>query len=346
VHDVFDDAVPGKRELEVVVDQEAAAALGLTTADVARQVRNRFQGSEATTVRRVDEDVPLMVRLPAEARGLRRSLEEAWLRAPGGRRVPFSAVARAEERQGLTKIVRSDRRRAITVLADVDVKQANALEITDRLKKRFEQRLPAAHQVDLVIKGQRLEAEASMLGLAKAFLLALMLIYLILGTQFKSFLQPLFVMIAIPFGIDGVLVGHILMGKALTFLSMMGLVATSGIVVNDSLVLVDLINRLRDEGVGVYEAAVRGSTQRLRPILLTSITTVLGLAPLAFFASGQARFLAPMAISIVFGISFSTVLTLVVIPTLYLILEDLKQVARRVLGRDSSGSRMRTDEPR
>jgi hydrophobic/amphiphilic exporter-1 (mainly G- bacteria), HAE1 family len=328
VEDVFDDAVPGKRHLEVVVDQEAAAALGLTTADVAREVRDRFQGSEATTIRRVDEDVPLMVRLPSAARGLRQSLEEAWLRTPNGGRVPFGSVARVVERQGLTKIVRSERRRAITVLAGVDNRVANALQVTERLERHFERRLPRDYGVDLKIKGQRREAEASMVGLLKAFCLALALIYLILGTQFKSFLQPLFVMAAIPFGIDGILVGHILMDKDLTFLSMMGLVATSGIVVNDSLVLVDLVNRLRAAGVSTFEAAVVGSTRRLRPILLTSITTVFGLMPLAFFASGQARFLSPMAISIVFGISFSTGLTLVVIPSLYLVLEDLKELFR------------------
>jgi multidrug efflux pump subunit AcrB len=159
-----------------------------------------------------------------------------------------------------------------------------------------------------------------------------MLIYLILGTQFKSFTQPLFVMVAIPFGIDGVLFGHIVMGHDVSFLSMMGLVAASGVVVNDSLVLVDLINRLRSDGVPTYEAAVRGSTMRLRPILMTSVTTVFGLTPLAFFASGQARFLAPMAISIVFGLVFATGLTLIVIPALYLIRDDMEQALRRVFG--------------
>lgn len=339
VQDVFDDASPGKQELEVVVDQEAAGALGLTTQTVAQQVRHRFQGLEATTVRRIDADVPLVVRYPSDARTLRQSLEDAWLTAPGGQRVPLRAVAHVRQGRGLTKISRSERRRAITVLADVDLRQANALEITNGLSRRFAKRLPQEHGVDLVVKGQRREAEASMLGLLKAFGLALMLIYLILGTQFKSFLQPLFVMVAIPFGIDGILFGHIVMGKDLTFLSMMGLVATSGIVVNDSLVLVDLVNRLRAEGRSVFEAAVQGSTMRLRPILLTSFTTVLGLTPLAFFASGQARFLAPMAISIVFGIAFGTVLTLIVIPTLYLILEDIKAATAsgvaRVLGREA-----------
>ncbi len=324
VHDVYDDSAPGKLELEVVVDQQAAGALGLSTAQVARQVRDAFQGREATTVRRIDDDVPLVVRYPLSERTLRHTLEEGWLTTPTGDKVPFGAVARVREGRGLTKVTRSGRQRAITVFADVDIRRANALEVTERLQQRFTELLPRRYGVNLEIKGQRREAEESMVGLMKALALALLLIYLILGTQFKSFAQPLFVMAAIPFGIDGILIGHLVMGKELTFLSMMGLVATSGIVVNDSLVLVDLVNRLRAGGMSTYEAAVLGSTRRLRPILLTSVTTVLGLAPLAFFASGQAKFLSPMAISIVFGIAFSTALTLVVIPTLYLILEDLK----------------------
>lgn len=331
VHDVFDDWAPGKAELEVRVDPEAGQALGLTTAAVALQVRDAFQGREATTVRRLDEDVPLVVRFPEEDRSFRRTLEELWLTTPTGAQVPFAAVAHVREGRGLAKIVRGDRRRAVTVLADVDTAKANALEVNERLRKRFEAPLRRERGVDLKIKGQRREAEESMRGLMQAFGLAVLLIYFILGTQFRSFAQPLFVMVAIPFGVDGILVGHMLLGKDLSFLSMMGLVATSGIVVNDSLVLVDLVNRLRRDGVSTLEACVRGSVRRLRPILLTSATTILGLTPLAFFASGQARFLSPMAISIVFGIGFATGLTLVMIPCLYLILEDVKGALARLL---------------
>ncbi|MEZ6183689.1 MAG: efflux RND transporter permease subunit [Planctomycetota bacterium] len=334
VQDVYDDWAPGKSELEVRIDEEAAAALGLDTRSVGLQVRNAFQGNESTTVRRFDEDVELVVRFPPSSRALRASLEDMWLTTPTGERVPFGAVARAVEGRGLSKILRSNRQRAITVLADVDVAKANAIEVTDRLQRRFERPLAQRYGVTLRIKGQRREAEKSMAGLMQGFFLSLLLIYLILGTQFKSFLQPFFVMIAIPFGIDGILVGHVLLGEDVSFMSMMGLVATSGIVVNDSLVLVDLVNQLRSQGVSTFEAAVAGSVRRLRPILLTSATTVFGLAPLAFFASGQARFLSPMAMSIVFGLLFATGLTLIVIPCLYLILEDLKRGAARLLGRE------------
>ncbi len=325
VQDVFDDSVPGKAELEVGLDLEAAHALGLSTALVGAQVRDAFRGREATKVRRRDEDVELVVRYTAEARAARATLEDLWLATPAGERVPLAAVATPREGRGLAKITRVDRRRAVTVFGDVDVRQANAIEVTDRLIEQFQGPL-AARGVALEVKGQRREAEQSMRGLLQALVLSLLLIYLILGTQFKSFAQPLFVMTAIPFGIDGILIGHMLLGHDLSFLSMMGLVATSGIVVNDSLVLVDLVNRLRRQGVPTFEAAAQASVRRLRPILLTSLTTIFGLAPLAFFASGQAKFLSPMAVSILFGIAFSTGLTLFVIPCLYVILEDLKEV--------------------
>ena len=332
VREVHDDWAPGKSELEVQVDQEAAQALGLSTADVALQVRGAFQGREATTVRRVDEDVEIVVRFPADARAERRALEELWLTTPGGQTVPFQAVARLVEGRGLARILRGERRRSITVLGDVDTARANALDVTRRLEERFEGPL-AAQGLELQVKGQRREAEQSLQGLAQALLLALVLIYFILGTQFRSFTQPVLVMLAIPFGIDGILLGHALLGVDLSFLSMMGLVATTGIVVNDSLVLVEVINQLRREGRSRLEAVVEGSARRLRPIFLTTITTVLGLAPLAFFSTGQARFLSPMAMSIVFGLSLATALTLVVIPCLYMALDDLEQAAWRRLRR-------------
>ncbi|MCA8923083.1 MAG: efflux RND transporter permease subunit [Planctomycetes bacterium] len=349
VQDVYDDWAPGKSELEVRIHEEAAAALGLDTRNVAMQIRNAFQGNESTTVRRFDEDVELVVRFPPGARSRRASLEDLWLTTPSGERVPFDAVARAVEGRGLSKILRSNRQRSITVLANVDVAKANAIEVTEQLQQRFQRSLARDYGVNLRIKGQRREAEKSMGGLIQGFFLSLLLIYFILGTQFRSFLQPFFVMVAIPFGIDGILVGHVLFGADVSFMSMMGLVATSGIVVNDSLVLVDLVNRLREEGVPTFEAAVAGSVRRLRAILLTSATTVFGLAPLAFFASGQAKFLSPMAMSIVFGLLFATGLTLVVIPCLYLILEDLKRASARLLGRapaaDSPPSAIHASSP-
>jgi len=162
--------------------------------------------------------------------------------------------------------------------------------------------------------------------------MAILLIYFILGTLFRSFIQPLVVMAAIPFALDGVVIGHLVMGEALTFLSMIGLVALIGVVVNDSLIMVDFINRARATGAARDAAILESGVARLRPILLTTATTVGGLAPLAFFATGQAKFLAPMAISVVWGLSFATILTLVLIPCLYAIMDDIVVFARRMAG--------------
>ncbi|RMF85773.1 MAG: efflux RND transporter permease subunit, partial [Nitrospinota bacterium] len=169
------------------------------------------------------------------------------------------------------------------------------------------------------------EAEESILSMVKAFVIALLLIYFILGSLFRSFLQPFVVLLAIPFAIDGVIIGHLVMGRTLSTLSLLGLVALSGVVVNDSLVLVSYINTLREEGVELFEAIVQAGKIRFRPILLTSITTITGLSPLAFFATGQAKFLSPMAIALVWGLAFSTLLTLLIIPCFYAVAEDGKR---------------------
>ena len=160
----------------------------------------------------------------------------------------------------------------------------------------------------------------------------LFVIYFILGSLFKSFVQPFIVMSAIPFAVDGVVAGHLLMGEPLSFLSIMGLVALAGVVVNDSLILVDFINRAHQEGMPLNEAIVQSGVVRLRPVLLTTITTVGGLVPLAFFSTGQARFLSPMAIAVVWGLSFATILTLILTPCLYAIVEDAKGFLRRIVG--------------
>lgn len=181
----------------------------------------------------------------------------------------------------------------------------------------------------LEFKGERQRLESSLMDLEKSFLVAVMIIYLILGALFKSYIQPLIVMLAIPFAANGVVLGHAVMGYSLGMLSLMGMVALAGVVVNDSLILVSFVNRLRNEGLGTLEALLKGGGLRLRPILITTITTVMGLIPLGFFASGQAKFLSPMAISIIFGLSVSTLLTLIIVPCSYAVVEDMRRKFRR-----------------
>ena len=331
VKDVHDDFTEGKEELQITLLPEARA-LGLNLGQIARQVQQAFLGVEASTIQRRDEDVPIVVRFPQAARRSLETLAGMKISLPSGEKVFLRDVAHLETAIGTSKIRRDDQKRTITVLADVDTREANAFQVAQRLKREFADVGGKVPGYRVVVKGERQEAEASLAALPRISLIAFMLIYFILGSLFQSFIQPLIVMAAIPFALDGVVIGHLMMGEPLSFLSMMGLVALVGVVVNDSLILVDFINRSREAGVPRDEAIFASGTARLRPVLLTTVTTVGGLIPLAFFSSGQAKFLSPMAISVVWGLSFATLLTLILVPCLYAMLDDLKVLIRRKLG--------------
>ena len=254
-----------------------------------------------------------------------------WLLRPPGQRIFLRDVAHLETAVGTSKIRRDDQKRAVTVLADIDTRKANVYQVTERLKRKFSDvgsRFPGYR---VVVKGERQELEESLASIPQISVIALLLIYFILGSLFKSFIQPFIVIATIPFAVDGVLIGHVIMREPLSFLSMMGLIALAGIVVNDSLILVDFINRARTEGVPRDEAILASGVARFRPVLLTTLTTVGGLIPLAFFATGQAKFLSPMAISVVWGLSFATILTLFLIPCMYAMVDDLEALLRRLV---------------
>lgn len=329
--DIRDDFLPGKKELLIVARPEAKS-LGLDVASIARQVRSSFHGAESSKILRPDEDIPIVVKYPEGFRDRPSRVEDLVLTTPSGEKVYFSEVAELTEAPGSSKIIRSDQKRAITVLADVDEKEGNTLEITNEVRKGFANLQAQYPGYKLEFKGKRQEFEESMQDLLKSFAVAVLLIYLILGALFKSYIQPLVVMLAIPFAANGVVLGHAVMGLSLGILSMMGMVALAGVVVNDSLLLISFVNELRREGTPLLEALLRSGELRLRPILLTTITTAAGLTPLGFFASGQAKFLSPMAISIIFGLTVSTVLTLIIIPCSYAIVEELRRVIRGFVG--------------
>ncbi|MEE9539178.1 MAG: efflux RND transporter permease subunit, partial [candidate division NC10 bacterium] len=310
VRDVRDDFTEGKEELQITLLPEARA-LGLNLGQIARQVQQAFLGVEASTIQRRDEDVPIVVRFPQAARRSLETVAGMKITLPSGEKVFLRDVARLESAIGTSKIRRDDQKRTITVLADVNTREANAFQVAQRLKREFADVGSSFPGYRVVIKGERQEAEESLAAMPQVSLIALLLIYFLLGSLFKSFIQPLIVMAAIPFALDGVVIGHLIMGEPLSFLSMLGLVALAGVVVNDSLILVDFINRARKEGTPRDEAILKSGVARLRPVLLTTITTVGGLIPLAFFSTGQAKFLSPMAISVVWGLSFATILTLI-----------------------------------
>ena len=338
VFDVSDSFLPGKKELQLRL-KPGASSLGLTLDDLARQVRHAFYGAEALRLQRGEDEVKVLVRYPDPERRSLGRVETMRIRMGDGTEIPFSEVARMKMKRGYATIQRARRRRVIKVTADVDEATANASEIRKDLVERVLPVLVQDHPgLRYSIEGEGKEQKESMADVIHGFVIALFCIYALLAIPFKSFVQPFIVMLAIPFGIVGALLGHLLMGFNLSLLSLFGIVGLSGVVVNDSLVLIDAANRIRREGTTPFDAVLQAGRLRFRPIILTSITTFAGLTPMLTEKSLQAQFLIPMAISLGFGVLFATGITLLLIPCGYLILEDVRHLLAR-LNADPGASR-------
>jgi multidrug efflux pump subunit AcrB len=329
VSDIDDTHTRGKRELKLKLKPEART-LGITEADLGRQVRSAFYGSEALRLQRGRNEIKVMVRYPKDERISLGNLESMRIRASGGVEVPFSQAAFIEEGRGFSEINRTDRKRVINVTASVDSKTANAEDILADISGTVLKTLQSDYP-GLVydLEGEEKERKDSLGSLLKGFLMAQFLIYCLLAVPFRSYLQPFIIMSAIPFGFVGAILGHLILGFNLSILSMFGLVALTGVVVNDSLLLVNFANERRRAGAEVYEAVIQAAQRRFRPIVLTSLTTSLGLTPIIIEKSMQAQFLIPMAVSLGFGILFATLVTLLLVPSIYLILEDLLRPFQR-----------------
>ena len=326
VFDIDDSFLPGKKELQLKL-KPAARSLGLTLNDLARQVRHAFYGAEALRLQRGKDEVKVMVRYPEAERKSIGYLEEMRIRTPNGDEVPFNQVAEVNRQQGYTSIERAQRLRVIKVTADVDESKINADEVRQTLTEDILPRLQSSHYgLRYTIEGEGKEKKESFSDVNRGFLISLFCIYALLAIPFKSFSQPFIVMAAIPFGFVGALVGHLIMGFNLSILSMFGMVGLAGVVVNDSLVLVYAANRIRNQGVDPQTAVIQAGGLRFRAIILTSLTTFAGLSPMLAERSVQAQFLIPMAVSLGFGVLFSTVITLLLIPSGYMIREDIQQM--------------------
>ena len=339
VFDIADSFRPGKEEVKLSLTRQAEI-LGITLADLARQVRQAFYGEEAQRIQRGRDDIRVMVRYPESERRSLGNLEDMRIRTPSGGEVPFSIAASAELGRGYASIRRVDRQRVINVTADVDISIANANEIIAEFTRTVLPQILADHpRVRYGFEGQQRDQDEMLQGLAKSFVIALLVIYILLAIPFKSYIQPLIVMGAIPFGIVGAVWGHVALGFDLSILSVFGIVALTGVVVNDSLVMVDFINKQREKGHELSDALREAGAVRFRPILLTSVTTFLGLTPLLLEKSLQAQFLVPMAISLGFGVLFATVITLLLVPITYNILEDIINAFYRLIGRERGAFR-------
>jgi multidrug efflux pump subunit AcrB len=336
VVDITDSFREGKEEIKLSI-LPSAEMLGLNLDDLARQVRQAFYGEEAQRIQRDREDIRVMVRYPKSQRGSIGDLENMRIRTPAGGEVPFYTVARAELGRGFASIKRSDRQRVIDVSADIELAVANANAIMADLRSNFLPQLIADHPgLRYRLGGQQREQGKMVRGLIRGYGLALILIYALLAIPLRSYAQPLIIMTAIPFGLIGAIGGHLLMGIGLSMMSVMGVVALSGVVVNSSLVLVHHLNEQRKRGSSAATAARTAGVARFRPIILTSITTFAGLTPLLLEESVSAQFLIPMAVSLAFGVAFASTVTLFMVPSLYLALDDLRRFAQRSTARVST----------
>ncbi len=326
VMDVTDSFRGGKEEIKLSI-KPSAEMLGLSTQDLARQVRQAFYGEEAQRVQRGRDDVKVMVRYPESKRRSLADLENLRIRTRDGGEVPFYEVAEAEFGRGFSTIRRADRSRIVRVSAEIDENnpQASAGRVNGDLRDRILPAMTARYPgLSFSFEGDQKQQAETMEGLIVGFAFALFLIYALMAIPFKSYLQPLIIMSAIPFGLVGAVWGHLFMGIELSIMSMFGIIALAGVVVNDSLVLVDFINRRREEHADILTAIREAASHRFRPILLTSLTTFASLTPLMLEKSVQASFLIPMAVSLAFGVLFATGIILVIVPCIYLVLEDVR----------------------
>jgi multidrug efflux pump subunit AcrB len=323
--DVNDNYNKGKMQFDFRLLPEGRA-LGLTPEDVGRQVRGAFYGSLALRLLRGTNEIEVRVKLPEEERQDLYHLEDLVIQTPGGTQVPLLDVVEVTQSEAFTSINRRDGRRIVNVSMDVEPKRNTGQVITaleNEVLPKLRQDYPG---ITWSFEGSNAEMREATATLWGGFGLAMFVVYALLAIAFRSYVQPLIVLTAIPFGVIGAVIGHILLGYDMSLISLMGMIALSGVVVNDSLIMIDYANRNRDE-TSVFNSILRAGVRRFRPIVLTTATTFGGLTPIIFERSMQAQYIIPMAISLGFGILFSTAIILLLVPSLYLILEDVKRAA-------------------
>ncbi len=325
VNDVNDGFEQGKRQFNFTL-REQAHSLGLTSLTIAQQIRNAFYGAEALRQQRGRNEIRVQVRLPENERETAHDLLSFMVRTPSGTYVPLPELVHINSGHSYTVINRTNGKRTVQVTADVRPARETD-RILEDLKAVVLPELIENHSgLRFSFEGRQAERAKSMGSLVSGFLMAMLGVYALLAVPFRSYIQPMIVMFSIPFGFIGAVIGHVFMGYNLSIISMMGMVALSGVVVNDSLVLIDYANRLRRTGMSAYDAIMEAGLRRFRPIMLTTLTTFCGLGPMIFETSRQARFIIPMALSLGFGILFATVIALILVPSFYLAIEDVRRI--------------------
>jgi multidrug efflux pump subunit AcrB len=324
VVDIDDDYRRGKEEIQFLYDEYAMGTLGLNVNDVAEELRNAFSGGKAGTMKRGTDKIDIIVKYNEEMANLN-NLMNFSVSNNNGDRIPIKTFADVDYRDGMLSIYHDDRKRTISVTANIVEGENTSKAVNETLIKKFGLRSDKYPGYTFKYGGEYEDTMESILSLLRALFMTILLIYIILAALFRSYVQPLIIMITVPFSFIGVVFGLFIMNIELSLMAGIGIIALIGIVVNDSIVMVDFINRARDKGMNLYDAVIETGKVRLRPILLTSFTTIGGLLPMAIGIGGREPMLTPMAVSIVWGLAFAVLLTLVVIPCLYIIVEDIKQ---------------------
>jgi multidrug efflux pump subunit AcrB len=326
VYQIEDDFRPGKTEVRVRLKPDAHL-MGLTLADVATFLRTGYYGDEPERLQRGRDDVRVRVRYPREERQTIDELERARIRTPAGHEIPLISVAHLELKQGYSTIHGTNGRRRIAVTANTDINRANPSEVIDDLKKNYLDGMIAQHpSLSWSVQGVEASNQETAGGLQRGFLIAVFGIFVVMAAIFRSYLQPLLIVIVIPFGVIGAFWGHMLLGIPVTLISLFGIVALAGVVVNDNIVLIERINGLLAKGMPFYEAVCEGGVRRFRPIFLTTLSTSIGLLPVITETNLQAQIVIPMAVSISAGVAFATVLTLLFIPAMMGIFNDARRL--------------------
>jgi multidrug efflux pump subunit AcrB len=330
VYQIRSDFAPGKNEMRLRLKPEARV-LGLTVDDLARQVYAGFYGDEALRLQRGRDDIRVKVRYSADERRRITDIENIRIRTPEGLEVPLLSVAEVQFSPGYSTITRTDGMRRVAVSADVDTSKANANEIFNELADHFFPQLERQYPGLLVAqKGEKKKMGESFASLKVGFPIAVIGIFIIVATIFRSYAQPFVILFTVPFGIIGAVVGHYLLGYDLSLMSIFGMVALTGVVVNDAIVLIERINENLALKMRFFDAIIHGGRRRFRAIILTSFSTVGGLAPMILETDLQAKFLIPMALALAAGVAFATVLTLVLIPSLLVILNDMRRLVYKL----------------
>ena len=333
VYDVDDGFHVGKEQMDFRL-KPSARAVGLTETELARQVRSAFFGVEAVRQQRGRDELRVLVRLPADERRSEHDVEQLFIRTPSGGEIPLNQAVTIERGRSHTEINRRDSKRIVRVTSDLDATKANANDVSQDIRDKILPKVMAAYNgLGFSLEGEQRQQREAMGSLKLGYLFALVAIFALLAVAFRSYAQPLIIMGVIPFGLVGAVWGHMLMGYNLSLMSFMGVVALSGVVVNDSLILIVAVNEVRKVGRSVTDALLDGGVRRFRPIVLTSLTTFFGLVPMIAETSVQARFLIPMAISLGFGVLFATIIMLVLVPAVYAIVEDARKVPAWVSAR-------------